>query len=86
MLSKVAIDTKINNVNWTSLKKNWKRLKIIRSQARNAKNKEVKRVLKDEEIEISLTIRQLSDTVTDGKGNKIAVPLFPILGGKQDGK
>ena len=73
-------------MNWTSLKKNWKRLKIIRSQARNTKNKEVKRVLKDEEIEISLTIRQLSDTVTDGKGNKIAVPLSPILGGKQDGK
>lgn len=85
-MSKVAIDTQINNVNWTSLKKNWKRLKIIRSQARNTKNKEIEKILKDEEIEISLTIRQLSDTVTDGKGNKITVPVFPILGGNQDGK
>ncbi len=45
-----------------------------------------KKYLKQWEIEISRTIVKLSKTVTDGKGNRITVPFFPVLGSNQDEK
>jgi len=83
MLPSTLSLTNVNNKNWTALKKLWKRLKIIRNQANLTTDAQVKKELKDEEIEISKKIVELSKTVTDGKGKPIAIPFFPLLGSKQ---
>ena len=86
MLSKVALDKGMNNENWNSLKKLWLKLKIVRNQAKQSDSKEIINMLKKEEIETSRKIVKLSKTVRNGKGDKIAIPFFAILGSKQDGK
>lgn len=85
MLSKVALE-QINNENWTPLKKLWRKLKMIRSLWKVEINQERKEYLKEWEMEISGKIVKLSKTVTDGKGNRIAIPFFALLGSNQDGK
>lgn len=80
------MDKQINNENWNSLKKLWLKLKICRNQAKQTDSDEIRSMLKKEEIETSRKIVKLSKTVRDGKGNSIAIPFFPILGSKQDGK
>lgn len=83
MLPSTLSLTNVNNKNWTALKKLWKRLKIIRNQAKLTTDDQIKNELKDEEIEISKKIVRLSKTVTDGKGKPITTPFFPLLGSKQ---
>jgi predicted Holliday junction resolvase-like endonuclease len=84
-LSKVALE-QINNENWTPLKKLWRKLKMIRSLWKVETNEERKDYLKEWEKEIAEKIVKLSKTVTDGKGNRITIPFFAILGSNQDGK
>ncbi len=85
MLSKVALE-QINNENWTPLKKLWRKLKMIRSLWKVETNMDRKKYLKEWEMEISSKIVKLSKTVTDGKGERIAIPFFAVLGSSQDGK
>jgi len=85
LLSEVALES-IDNKNWTPLKKLWRKLKIIRQLWKVEINEERKNYLKTWEIEISRTIVNLSKTVTDGKGNRIDIPFFPVLGSEQGGK
>ena len=85
MLSKVALE-QINNENWTPLKKLWRKLKMIRSLWKVETNMDRKNYLKEWEMEISSKIVKLSKTVTDGKGERIAIPFFAVLGSSQDGK
>jgi len=73
----------VNNKNWNSYKKLWKRLKIVRNQAEITADPQIKRESKDEEIEISRKIVAIAKTLTDGKGIPIAIPMFPILGSNQ---
>jgi len=83
MLPKTLSVSAIDNKNWTPLKKLWLRLKIVRNEARNCNDSEIVSKLKEEEIEISSKIVKLSKTVTDGKGKRITVPFFPLLGKDQ---
>lgn len=85
LLSEVALE-QINNENWTPLKKLWRKLKMIRSLWKVETNQERKEYLKEWEMEISAKIVKLSKTVTDGKGIRIAIPFFAVLGSNQDGK
>jgi hypothetical protein len=85
VLSKVALE-QINNENWTPLKKLWRKLKMIRSLWKVETNIDRKQYLKEWEMEISSKIVKLSKTVTDGKGERIAIPFFAVLGSSQDGK
>lgn len=75
--------TSVNNENWNSFKKLWKRLKIIRNEAMLTTDPEIKKEKKDEETEISRKLVSIAKTLTDGKGNPIPIPMFPILGSKQ---
>jgi len=59
---------------------------MIRQLWKVETNQERKKYLKEWEIEISRTIVKLSKTVTDGKGIRIAIPFFPVLGSGQDEK
>ena len=85
MLSEVALE-EINNENWTPLKKLWRKLKMIRNLGTVETDSARKDYLKHWEIEIARKIVNLSKTVTDGKGERIAIPFFPILGSEQGGK
>jgi len=62
----------INNTNWTSYKKLWKKYKIERKNGN-----------KLEEIKIAKKIVDIAKTITDGKGKPITVPFFAILGSNQ---
>jgi hypothetical protein len=73
----------VNNKDWNSYKKLWKRLKIVRNEAMLTTDPQFKKEKKDEEIEISRKIVNIAKTLTDGKGVAIAVPMFPILGSNQ---
>lgn len=76
----------INNENWTPFKKLWRKLKIVRSLWTVETEPERKEYLKKWEIEISTKIVRLSKTLANGKGERIAVPFFPLLGSEQGGK
>jgi len=64
--------SKVNNVNWHSYKKLWIKYKIDRKKGN-----------KTEEINTAKKLVELAKTITDGKGNPITVPFFPILGSNQ---
>ncbi len=64
--------SKVNNVNWHSYKKLWIKYKIDRKNGN-----------KTEEIITAKKLVALAKTITDGKGNPITVPFFPILGNNQ---
>ena len=64
--------SKVNNVNWHSYKKLWIKYKIDRKNGN-----------KTEEINTAKKLVALAKTITDGKGNPITVPFFPILGNNQ---
>jgi len=59
---------------------------MIRSLWKVEINEERKNYLKEWEIEISGKIVKLSKTVTNGKGERIAIPFFALLGSNQDGQ
>ena len=71
-LPKVLEVSKVNNVNWHSYKKLWIKYKIDRKNGN-----------KTEEINTAKKLVALAKTITDGKGNPITVPFFPILGNNQ---
>ena len=71
-LPKVLEVSKVNNVNWHSYKKLWIKYKIDRKNGN-----------KSEEINTAKKLVALAKTITDGKGNPITVPFFPILGNNQ---
>lgn len=75
--------TSVSNENWNSYKKLWKRLKIVRNEAKLTTDSQIKKEKKDEEIEISRKLVSIAKTLTVGKGNPIAIPMFPILGSRQ---
>ena len=83
MLPKQVTLPNVNNKDWNSYKKLWKEMKIIRNQAELCIDPEIKKELKEREIEISRKIVTIAKTLTDGKGIPIAVPMFPILGSSQ---
>jgi len=59
---------------------------MIRSLWKVETNIDRKKYLKEWEMEISSKIVKLSKTVTNGKGERIAIPFFAVLGSSQDGK
>jgi hypothetical protein len=71
-LPMVVEASKVNNVNWYSYKKLWIKYKIDRKNGN-----------KTEEIITAKKLVALAKTITDGKGNPITVPFFPILGNNQ---
>ena len=73
----------IDNSQWTSYKKLWNRLKIIRGKWKETKDQKIKDELKSEEIEICKKIVAIAPHLTNGKGEKITVPAFPLILGRK---
>lgn len=73
---------KVDNTKWSSFKKLWISLKIIRKKASTEKDQEIISKLKEEEIEISRKIVEIAPFLTNGKGEHITIPMFPLLGNK----
>lgn len=86
MLPKQIQVTKVGNKDWNSYKKLWKRLKIVRNEAKLITDPKLQKEKKNEEIEISRKIVTIAKTLTvrrKGKDVPIPVPMFPILGSNQ---
>ena len=82
-MSVLSVSLPVDNSQWTSYKKLWMKLKIVRNKAKKEKDPKLKQELKEEEIEISKKLRKIAPLLTDRKGTHIAIPMFPILGGQQ---
>lgn len=82
-MSVPSSDQEIDNSKWTSYKKLWNRLKIVRSEWTKSKDDKIKRMLKEEEIEISEKLVKIAPYLTNGKGERITVPAFPLIMGKK---
>lgn len=72
-----------DNTQWSSFRKLWLRLKIVRNEASKIKDNELVSKFKEEEIEISRKIVNIAPFLTNGKGVHIPIPMFPILGNTQ---
>ncbi len=83
LLSVPSPDHEIDNSKWTSYKKLWNRLKIVRSEWTNSGDDKIKQMLKGEEIEISEKLVKIAPYLTNGKGERITVPAFPLIMGKK---
>ncbi len=83
MLSVPSSDLEIDNSKWTSYKKLWNRLKIVRSEWTKSNDDKIKQMLKEEEIEISKKLVKIAPYLTNGKGERITVPAFPLIMGKK---
>jgi len=83
MLSVPSSDQEIDNSKWTSYKKLWNRLKIVRSEWTKSKDDKIKQMLKEEEIEISEKLVKIAPYLTNGKGERITVPAFPLIMGRK---
>ncbi len=83
MLSVPSSDLEIDNSKWTSYKKLWNRLKIVRSEWNRSNDEKIKQMLKEEEIEISEKIVKIAPYLTNGKGERITVPAFPLIMGNK---
>lgn len=77
--------TSVDNKNWSSYRKLWRKHKIVRRQSEELKedDSELSKLLKNEEIEISRKLVEIAKTLTDGKGNPIPIPFFAVLGSNQ---
>lgn len=73
----------IDNTKWTSYKKLWSRLKIVRSEWGRIDDEKIRRMLKEEEMEICEKLMNIAPYLTDGKGARITVPAFPLVMGKK---
>lgn len=80
MLSK---SLSVDNTQWTSFRKLWMRLKIIRNKAKKTKDHLERSKFKQEEIEISKKIKKIAPFLTDKNGVHIPIPQFPLLGNSQ---
>lgn len=76
-------DRKIDNTKWTSYKKLWIRLKIIRNEWKKTEDQEIKQKLKSEEIEICEKIVKIAPYLTNAKGESITIPAFPLVLGRK---
>lgn len=76
-------DHEIDNSQWTSYKKLWNRLKIVRSEWKKVKDEKLKKMLKEEEIEICHSIVKIAPYLTKGNGDRITTPAFPLIMGLQ---
>ncbi len=83
MLPVSISDHEIDNSKWTSFKKLWNRLKIVRSEWNKSSDIGIKSMLKEEEIEICEKLVEIAPYLTDGKGKRITVPAFPLLMGSK---
>jgi len=83
MLSVPLSDQEIDNSKWTSYKKLWNRLKIVRSEWSRSKDDKIKQMLKEEEIEICEKLVKIAPYLTNGKGERITVPAFPLIMGQK---
>jgi hypothetical protein len=71
----------IDNSQWTSYKKLWSRLKIVRNEWSRMEDEKIKKMLKEEEIEICEKLVKIAPYLSDGKGKRITVPAFPLVMG-----
>jgi len=76
-------DQEIDNTKWTSYKKLWNRLKIVRSEWKKSEDKKIKDMLKQQEVEICEKLMKIAPYLTNGKGEKITVPAFVLVMGKK---
>ena len=83
MLPKSHPDHEIDNSKWTSYKKLWSRLKIVRNEWKRIDDEKIRKLLKEEEIEICEKLVEIAPYLTDGKGKRITPPAFPLVMGKQ---
>lgn len=83
MLSVPSSDLEIDNSKWTSYKKLWNRLKIVRREWTESRDDKIKQMLKEEEIEISEKLVKIAPYLTNGKGERITVPAFPLIMAKK---
>ncbi len=83
MLSVPSSDLEIDNSKWTSYKKLWNRLKIVRSEWTKSRDDKIRQMLKEEEIEICKKLVKIAPYLTNGKGERITVPAFPLIMGKK---
>jgi len=73
----------IDNSKWTSYKKLWNRLKIVRSEWNKSTSDQIKEMLKQEEVEICEKLVSIAPFLTKGNGDRITIPAFVLLMGKQ---
>ncbi len=83
MLPKSPSVHEIDNTQWTSYKKLWSRLKIVRSEWNKIEDEKIRKMLKEEEIEICEKLMKIAPYLTDGKGERITVPAFPLVMGRK---
>jgi len=83
MLPKSLSVAEVDNTQWSSFTKLWMRLKIVRNEAKKINDPELISRFKKEEIEISRKIVKIAPLLTNGKGEHITVPFFPLLGNTQ---
>lgn len=79
-----SLDQKIDNTQWTSYNKLWKRLKIVRNEWKKSKDQKIRETLKSEEVEICKKLVKIAPYLTNGKGEKITVPAFPLILGRRN--
>jgi len=82
-LSVSSSDHEIDNSKWTSYKKLWNRLKIVRSEWNKSTSDQIKGMLKEEEVEICEKLVSIAPYLTKGNGERITIPAFVLLMGKQ---
>jgi len=82
-LSVSSSDHEIDNSKWTSYKKLWNRLKIVRSEWNKSTSDQIKGMLKEEEVGICEKLVSIAPYLTKGNGERITVPAFVLLMGKQ---
>jgi len=83
MLSVPSPDHEIDNSKWTSYKKLWNRLKIVRNEWKKNEDKKIKEMLKQEEVEICEKLVNIAPYLTKGNGDRITVPAFVLVMGNK---
>lgn len=55
----------------------------MRSEWKKIEDEKIKKMLKDEEIEICQSIVEIAPYLTKGNGDRITTPVFPLILGLQ---
>ncbi len=58
-------------------------MKIVRSEWNKSTSDEIKKMLKQEEVEICEKLVNIAPYLTKGNGERITIPAFVLLMGKQ---
>jgi len=82
-LSVPSPDHEIDNSKWTSYKKLWNRLKIVRSEGTKIEDQKIKGMLKEEEVEICEKLMKIAPYLTKGNGERITIPAFVLVMAKK---